>query len=143
VLELGPQAAMVVLDPQTRTCSPRGRLRLPPGGSTARSARTASPVRRSSRSSTQAAIEARKITPATIINDSPEVYALWKPQNYEKEEFRGPVRVRTALAHSINTVAHQGAVRGGLPETKRRGGAHGHAPPRCRRSGPARWRSAR
>ena len=52
-----------------------------------------------------AAIEAHRITPATILNDAPEVYDLWKPQNYEKEEFRGPVRVRTALAHSINTVA--------------------------------------
>ena len=52
-----------------------------------------------------AAIEAHRITPATILNDAPEVYELWKPQNYEKEEFRGPVRVRTALAHSINTVA--------------------------------------
>jgi penicillin-binding protein 1A len=52
-----------------------------------------------------AAVEAHRITPATILNDSPEVYEQWKPQNYEKEEFRGPVRVRTALAHSINTVA--------------------------------------
>ena len=52
-----------------------------------------------------AAVEAHKITPATILNDAPEVYELWKPQNYEKEEFRGPVRVRTALAESINTVA--------------------------------------
>ncbi len=52
-----------------------------------------------------AAVEAHKITPATILNDAPEVYQLWKPQNYEKEEFRGPVRVRTALAESINTVA--------------------------------------
>ncbi|HEX5872360.1 MAG TPA: transglycosylase domain-containing protein, partial [Longimicrobium sp.] len=52
-----------------------------------------------------AALEAGKITPATIINDAPEVYDLWKPQNYEKEQFRGPVRVRTALAQSINTVA--------------------------------------
>src|SRR4029450_12917950 len=52
-----------------------------------------------------AAVEARKVAPATIMSDAPEVYDLWKPQNYEKEEFRGPVRVRTALAQSINTVA--------------------------------------
>jgi penicillin-binding protein 1A len=52
-----------------------------------------------------AAVEAHRITPATMLNDSPEVYQQWKPQNYEKEEFRGPVRVRTALALSINTVA--------------------------------------
>src|SRR4029078_5461232 len=52
-----------------------------------------------------AAVEAHRITPATMLNDSPEVYQQWKPQKYEKEEFRGPVRVRTALALSINTVA--------------------------------------
>jgi penicillin-binding protein 1A len=105
-LELGPQAAMVVLDPLTReVLALVGGYDYRPGG-----------FDRSQRAQRQpgsafkpvvyaAAIESRRITPASIINDSPEVYALWKPQNYEKEEFRGPVRVRTALAHSINTVA--------------------------------------
>ena len=73
--------------------------------STGRSARAASRGRRSSRSSTAPRSRPVGITPATILNDAPEVYDLWKPQNYEKEAFRGPVRVRTALAHSINTVA--------------------------------------
>jgi len=105
-LELGPQAAMVVLDPTTREV-----LALVGGydyhaGGFDRSTR----ARRQPGSAFKpifyaAALEARRITPATILNDAPEVYDLWKPQNYEKEEFRGPVRVRTALAHSINTVA--------------------------------------
>jgi penicillin-binding protein 1A len=105
-LELGPQAAMVVMDPTTREI-----LALVGGydyhaGGFDRSQR----ARRQPGSAFKpvvygAAIEARRITPATILNDAPEVYDLWKPQNYEKEEFRGPVRVRTALAHSINTVA--------------------------------------
>ncbi len=118
-LELGPQAAMVVLDPQTRdVLALVGGYDYHPGA-----------FDRSQRAQRQpgsafkpvfyaAAIEAKKITPATIINDSPEVYALWKPQNYEKEEFRGPVRVRTALAHSINTVAIKILSEVGLPEAR-------------------------
>ena len=106
-LELGPQAAMVVMDPQTREVLAlvggydyhaggfdRVAARAPPAGVGVQADR--STRRRSRRTG---------ITPATILNDAPEVYDLWKPQNYEKEEFRGPVRVRTALAHSINTVA--------------------------------------
>jgi penicillin-binding protein 1A len=105
-LELGPQAAMVVMDPTTReVLALVGGYDYHPGG-----------FDRSQRAHRQpgsafkpivygAAVEAHRITPATILNDAPEVYELWKPQNYEKEEFRGPVRARTALAHSINTVA--------------------------------------
>jgi penicillin-binding protein 1A len=52
-----------------------------------------------------AAFDSGQLTPATIINDAPEVYDLWKPKNYEHEGFRGPVRVREALAHSINSIA--------------------------------------
>jgi penicillin-binding protein 1A len=106
VLELGPQAAMVVLDPAThQILALVGGYDFHSGG-----------FDRSLRANRQpgsafkpivyaTAIEAKKITPATTLNDAPEVYDLWKPQNYEKEEFRGPVRVRTALADSINTVA--------------------------------------
>jgi len=105
-LELGPQAAMVVMDPTTReVLALVGGYDYHAGG-----------FDRSQRAHRQpgsafkpvfygAAVEAHRITPATILNDAPEVYQLWKPQNYEKEEFRGPVRVRTALAQSINTVA--------------------------------------
>jgi penicillin-binding protein 1A len=105
-LELGPQAAMVVMDPSSREILALvGGYDYHPGG-----------FDRSQRAHRQpgsafkpivygAAIEGRRITPASVINDAPEVYELWKPQNYEKEEFRGPVRVRTALAQSINTVA--------------------------------------
>jgi penicillin-binding protein 1A len=105
-LELGPQAAMVVLDPTTReVLALVGGYDYHAGG-----------FDRSMRAHRQpgsafkpviygAAVEAHRITPATMLNDSPEVYQQWKPQNYEKEEFRGPVRVRTALALSINTVA--------------------------------------
>jgi penicillin-binding protein 1A len=105
-LELGPQAAMVVLDPATHEI-----LALVGGydfhsGGFDRSLRANRQPGSAFKPIVYAtAIEAKKITPATTLNDAPEVYDLWKPQNYEKEEFRGPVRVRTALADSINTVA--------------------------------------
>jgi penicillin-binding protein 1A len=51
------------------------------------------------------ALDSGMYTPASIVNDAPEVYDLWKPKNYERGAFRGPVRLRFALAHSINTVA--------------------------------------
>ena len=52
-----------------------------------------------------AAIASGRYTAASIVNDAPEVYDLWKPQNYKKGVFAGPVRLREALAKSINTVA--------------------------------------
>jgi penicillin-binding protein 1A len=105
-LELGPQAAMVVLDPATRDI-----LALVGGygyraGSFDRSQR----AQRQPGSAFKpfiyaAAIDSQRYTAASVVNDSPEVYKLWKPQNYDKDNFRGPVRLRTALASSINTVA--------------------------------------
>jgi penicillin-binding protein 1A len=105
-LELGPQAAMVVLDPATRDV-----LALVGGygfrtGGFDRSQR----AQRQPGSSFKpfiyaAAIDSKRYTAASVVNDSPEVYRLWKPQNYDKDNFRGPVRLRTALALSINTVA--------------------------------------
>jgi penicillin-binding protein 1A len=52
-----------------------------------------------------AALATRKYTAASILNDAPEVFDLWRPQNYKKNNFEGPVRLRHALARSINTVA--------------------------------------
>jgi len=105
-LELGPQAAMVVLNPATRDI-----LALVGGygyraGSFDRSLR----AQRQPGSAFKpfiyaAAIDSGRYTAASVLNDSPEVYKLWKPQNYDKDNFRGPVRLRTALALSINTVA--------------------------------------
>jgi len=44
-------------------------------------------------------------TPASIVNDAPEVFDLWRPKNFETGEYLGPVRLREALAKSINTVS--------------------------------------
>jgi penicillin-binding protein 1A len=58
------------------------------------------------------AFATEKWTPASVLVDGPQTYvspglAPWKPQNAEKEEFLGPVRLRVALAKSLNTVASQ------------------------------------
>jgi penicillin-binding protein 1A len=58
-----------------------------------------------------AAIETGKFTPATRMDDSPEVITdpftgkTWKPQNFEKDSFDGPLPLRRALAMSKNTIA--------------------------------------
>ncbi|HEY5950925.1 MAG TPA: PBP1A family penicillin-binding protein, partial [Kofleriaceae bacterium] len=51
------------------------------------------------------AIDSGKYTPASRVNDAPEVFDLWKPKNFESGKFEGPVLLRHALAKSINTVA--------------------------------------
>ncbi|HEX5773569.1 MAG TPA: penicillin-binding transpeptidase domain-containing protein, partial [Geomobilimonas sp.] len=56
-----------------------------------------------------AAIDSRKMTAATIIDDSPVEYdsgrdKAWKPKNYDNI-YRGPVAMREALTNSINVVS--------------------------------------
>ncbi|HEX4354521.1 MAG TPA: transglycosylase domain-containing protein, partial [Polyangiales bacterium] len=51
------------------------------------------------------ALEQRKFTPASMLLDAPEVYDQWKPNNYETWHYTGEVRLREALAQSINLVA--------------------------------------
>jgi len=58
-----------------------------------------------------AAIESRRFTPATVVYDTPDLYRdpwtgkEWKPRNYERDEFDGPMLLGAALAHSKNTVS--------------------------------------
>jgi penicillin-binding protein 1A len=105
-LELGPQGAMVVLDPTRRDI-----LALVGGygyrlGGFDRSLRAERQPGSAFKPFIYAtAIDSRRYTAASIVNDSPEVFKLWKPQNHEKAKFRGPVRLRVALADSINTVS--------------------------------------
>jgi penicillin-binding protein 1A len=105
-LELGPQAAMVVMDPlRHEILALVGGYGYRLGG-----------FDRSQRAHRQpgsafkpfiyaAAIDSKRYTAASVVNDSPEVFKLWKPQNHDKDNFRGPIRLRVALANSINTVA--------------------------------------
>lgn len=122
-LELGPQAALVVMSPQShQILAEVGGYDFRPGG--------LNRVERASRSPGSAfkpvlyaaAIESKRFTAASIVNDAPVVYSdvngEWKPQNYETNEFRGPVRLRVALAHSINTVAVKVLDQIGIPAAK-------------------------
>lgn len=52
-----------------------------------------------------AAIHSRQFTAASLVSDSPEIYEKWRPTNFEADVYRGDVRLREALARSINTIA--------------------------------------
>ncbi|HYG67861.1 MAG TPA: penicillin-binding transpeptidase domain-containing protein, partial [Anaeromyxobacteraceae bacterium] len=58
-----------------------------------------------------AAIESRRFTPATLVYDTPDLYRdpwtgkEWKPRNFERDVFDGPMLLEAALAHSKNTVS--------------------------------------
>ncbi|MHB8879594.1 MAG: penicillin-binding protein 1A [Myxococcaceae bacterium] len=58
-----------------------------------------------------AAIQSQKYTSLTIVNDAPEAIRdpytgkTWKPQNYERGGFEGPMTLRQALTKSKNTVS--------------------------------------
>jgi penicillin-binding protein 1A len=104
-LELGPQAAMVVLDPLRREV-----LALVGGygyrlGGFDRSQRAHRQPGSAFKPFIYAtAIDSKRFTAASLVNDSPEVFKYWKPQNHDAK-FRGPVRLRVALADSLNTVS--------------------------------------
>jgi penicillin-binding protein 1A len=118
-LELGPQAAMVVLDPHTREILALvGGYAFHAGGFDRAERAERQPGSSFKPLFYAAAIESHKITPATIINDSPTAYDKWKPDNYEKDSFTGPIRVRTALAESKNTVAIKVLDEVGIPEAR-------------------------
>jgi len=52
-----------------------------------------------------AAIERRKITPSTVVEDKKRVYDnKYSPENYD-HKYHGPVTIRKALIKSLNTVA--------------------------------------
>jgi penicillin-binding protein 1A len=85
-----------------------------------------------------AALATGRFTPITIVNDAPEAIRdpqtekLWKPQNFEKGGFDGPITLRQALTRSKNTVsvrliealgpqavidfAHRAGIRSELPQ---------------------------
>lgn len=51
------------------------------------------------------ALASEQFTAATLVEDSPEIYEKWKPTNFEGDVYRGEIRLRVALTHSINTIA--------------------------------------
>lgn len=108
VIAPGPEGAVVVIDVKTR------KVRALVGGFSSKVAgfNRATMAKRQPGSSFKpyvfaAAFEAGKATSARVLNDAPAVYDLWKPKNYERGSYAGPILPRPALAKSINTVAIQ------------------------------------
>jgi penicillin-binding protein 1A len=124
-LELGPQSAVVVIDPSTREVKALvGGYGYRPGGFDRAIQAKRQPGSAFKPFVYTAAFATEKWTAASVLVDSPQTYvspglAPWKPQNAEKEEFMGPVRLRVALARSLNTVASQlvDTTRGGVDPT--------------------------
>ena len=103
--ERGPEGAVVVVEPRSRDV-----LALV-GGYEARSGfnRATQAIRQPGSTFKPIvyarAIQTRRFTPASLVVDAPAVYDEWKPRNYEQWNYQGAVRLREALARSINMVA--------------------------------------
>ena len=58
-----------------------------------------------------AALQSQRFTAVSVLNDAPEAVRdpytgkVWKPQNYERTGFEGPMTLRQALTRSKNTVS--------------------------------------
>jgi penicillin-binding protein 1A len=106
-LEQGPEGALVALDVRTRqVLALVGNAEAAPGAlDRATSARrqpgsTFKPIVYSY------AIHSRRYTPATLVDVNPEVFAGgYRPSNYEGWTGHDPLRLREALANSVNVVA--------------------------------------
>ena len=103
--ERGPEGCVVVIEPRSRDV-----LALV-GGYAARSGfnRATQAIRQPGSAFKPIvyarAIQSRRFTPASLVVDAPAVYDEWKPRNYEQWNYQGAVRLREALARSINMVA--------------------------------------
>ena len=104
-LELGPQAAAIVMDVRSRdVLALVGGYEAGPGFDRAIQA-VRQPGSTFKPLVYALGIHQRRFTPATVMIDAPAVYDQWNPQNYETWRHEGDVRIRTALAKSINLVA--------------------------------------
>ncbi|MCB9666844.1 MAG: PBP1A family penicillin-binding protein [Myxococcales bacterium] len=104
-LALGPQGAVIVMNPGTReVLAMVGGYQDVPGFDRATQA-----IRQPGSAFKPIlyayAMKSRRFTPASVVLDAPEVFDQYQPQNYETWHFEGAVRLRYALAKSINLVA--------------------------------------
>lgn len=109
VFDPGPQAALVALDPRS------GDLVAMVGGydyeagEFNRATRAARPPGSAFKPFVYAAaLDSGRYTAASVVDDAPVVLRVgsstWEPRNFD-DTFRGPIRLREALTHSINTVS--------------------------------------
>jgi len=105
-LELGPEGAMVAIDVRThRVVALVGNVEAAIGGLDRASHAHRQPGSTFKPFVYGSAIKARKVTPATLIEATPGDFGGWNPKNYEAWTKDEPVRLREALAQSINLVA--------------------------------------
>jgi penicillin-binding protein 1A len=106
-LELGPESSMVVLDVRTRqVLALVGSYEAATGGldratqSRRQPGSTFKPIVYSY------ALHARRYTPATLVDPNPTVFGDgYRPSNFEGWQGKEPLRLREALANSVNVVA--------------------------------------
>lgn len=104
-LERGPEGAIVVIEPRSRdVLALVGSFAAESGFNRATQAirqpgSTFKPIVYAR------AIQSHRFTAASLVVDAPAVYDEWKPRNYEQWNYQGAVRLRQALARSINMVA--------------------------------------
>jgi len=104
-LERGPEGSVVVIEPRSRAV-----LALVGGFAAVSGFNRATQAIRQPGSTFKPivyarAIQSRRFTAASLVVDAPAVYDEWKPRNYEQWNYQGAVRLRQALARSINMVA--------------------------------------
>ncbi|MGB8330222.1 MAG: PBP1A family penicillin-binding protein [Polyangiales bacterium] len=104
-LERGPEGAIVAIEPRSRHV-----LALIGGFAAVSGFNRATQAIRQPGSTFKPivyarAIQSRRFTAASMVVDAPAVYDEWKPRNYEQWNYQGAVRLREALARSINMVA--------------------------------------
>ncbi len=104
-LERGPEGSVVVIEPRSRAV-----LALVGSFDAVSGFNRATQAIRQPGSSFKPivyarAIQSRRFTAASLVVDAPAVYDEWKPRNYEQWNYQGAVRLRQALARSINMVA--------------------------------------
>ncbi len=105
-LEMGPQAALVAIRPEDGTIAAMiGGDRVLRGGFNRATAAKRQPGSAFKPFVYLAAIQSGRYTAATLLDDSPEVQGEWQPQNSHLDEFAGAVRIREALARSLNLPA--------------------------------------
>jgi penicillin-binding protein 1A len=104
-LALGPEGAVILVDARSREV-----LALVGGYEAVNGFNRATQALRQPGSTFKAivyalAIKSRKYTPASLVIDAPGAYDKYQPGNYETWSYQGSVRLRHALAQSINSVA--------------------------------------